>query len=143
MVDLLFKKLHPEARIPTRAYRNDAGLDLYVSQRVVIEPFSLYDVPCGVAVELPDQTFAMVMARSSTVRSRRLLVVQAVIDPGFRGELFAACFSFNHEPVTVEKDERVAQLVLFPNSTFYHTPKETEALSVSMRDTNGFGSSGR
>jgi dUTP pyrophosphatase len=73
----------PQAQMPTQAHLGDAGMDLYVSEAVRIEPGVFVDVECGIRVQLPDGYWARITGRSSTLRRRGLLVSEAVIDGGY------------------------------------------------------------
>lgn len=127
--------------MPTRAYPDDAGLDLYVSEDVTIPLGEFRDVPCGISVSLPEHTWGLVTGRSSALRKRGLLVHSGIIDAGYRGPLFAGAFALQHE-VALKRGERIAQLIVINNTTQYVTPIEVEQLPDSARGTNGFGSSG-
>lgn len=134
----------PEARMPIRAHSDDAGWDLFVSQEVVVPPHGFLDVPSGVSVELPNGYWGLLTGRSSTIRKRGLLVVQGVIDTGYRGELFSAVWNLTSEAVKIARGERIAQLILLPNATAQSVLVRHEGdLAGSERGFGGFGSSGR
>lgn len=141
---LRFKLMHPEGKLPTKTYPDDAGYDLYVSERTIIPAGQSRDVPCGVAVQLPPGYWAMVTGRSSTLRTRGLLVQPGVIDAGWRGELFALLQHIGTGAHTVvEAGDRVAQLLLFHNASMDVAPPTlTTELEPHERGVNGFGSSG-
>ena len=140
---LNFKRLSAAGQRPTRAYSDDAGLDLYVSETMKVKPGQFVDIPCSVAVELPSNTWALLTGRSSTLRKHGLLVNQGIIDPGYRGELFAGVQNLGRKTVTVQAGERVAQLILMPNWTSEFNPVEVVNLKSHPRGEKGFGSSGR
>lgn len=127
---------------PRRAYRDDAGFDLTCTETLEIQPNEFEDIPCGVSVELPNWTWAMLTGRSSTLRKRGLLVSTGIIDCGYRGPLFAGVWNLTDHPVTVEKGDRVAQLIVLANTTRVVQPVQVETLSDHPRGLNGFGSSG-
>lgn len=131
------------ATMPTRAHANDAGFDMYVSKRVTVDPGAFADIPSGVHVQLPEGTWGLLTGRSSTIRNRGLLVVQGVIDEGYRGELFSAVWNLTDHPVTVEAGERIAQLIVMPNVTAECVLVQVEELGYSERGASGFGSSGK
>lgn len=131
-----------KAKRPTRAHPDDAGWDLYVSHTVVVPPHGFMDVPSGVSVQLPNGYWGMLTGRSSTIRKRGLLVVQGIIDTGYTGELFSAVWNLTNKPVTLTQGERVAQLIILPNSTARTVMTEVETLEQTNRGTHGFGSSG-
>lgn len=127
---------------PTRSYEGDAGFDLYVSERTVIPYRSMADVPCGIQIQLPPGTWGMLVGRSSTVRRKRLLVVQGIIDNGYRGEIFAATQNLGQDVAIVERGERIAQLLLFDLVSAWTTPERVAELDESERGERAFGSTG-
>lgn len=138
---LRVKADHP-AMVPMKAYEDDAGLDMHVSERVVIRPGEFKDVPSGISVQLPEGTWGMIQGRSSTLRKRSLLVNPGVIDVGYRGPLFSGCWNLGKETVILEEGERVAQLILIANVTEMVRVVEVDELADHPRGSNGFGSSG-
>ena len=142
--DLLPTKLmSDQAQLPTKAYADDAGFDLHVSEETWIQPGEFVDVPCAVAVELPSDTWALLTGRSSTLRRHKLMVNQGVIDPGYRGELFAGVWNLGSEPIKVEVGDRLAQLILMPNRALNARLVAVNELAPHQRGQSGFGSSGR
>lgn len=137
------KQLDARAHIPTRGYSDDAGLDLWVVGDHVVPPGELVDVPCGCAVEIPNYLWGFLVGRSSTFRRKHLQVHPGVIDPGYRGELFAAVHNPGDTPVEVSDGERLAQLILLPNVTPTYDPQWVSQLAPHDRGGNGFGSTGR
>lgn len=131
-----------KAQMPIRAHADDAGWDLFVSQTVEVPPHKFMDVPSGVHIRLPDGYWGMLTGRSSTIRKRGLLVVQGIIDTGYTGELFSAVWNLTDQPVTLKRGERVAQLIILPNSTAQTVMVQARALGVTSRGWAGFGSSG-
>lgn len=129
--------------MPMRAHEDDAGLDMYVSERVAIRPGEFVDVASGIAVELPEGTWGLIQGRSSTLRKRGILVNPGVIDVGYRGPLFSGCWNLGRETQILEVGERVAQLIIIANVTEMVHVVEADELSEHERGSNGFGSSGR
>lgn len=134
-------KLKDGALAPTRAYDGDAGYDLYASQATLCEPQKYTDIPTGVHVALPPGIWLHMVGRSSTLRNSGLLVISAVIDCGYRGELFFGVFNTNHHPVAIDKHQRLAQVV--PHQILTLNFQLVDELPTSERGNNGFGSSGR
>lgn len=143
MEELKFIKIKPEAIIPERAHRDDAGLDLHAAESAHIGPGERWKVGCGLAIEVPVAHAALVLPRSGLADRHGISLVNApgLIDPGYRGEI--AVLLLNNDPAEifrVEIGDRIAQLVLIPIAT--PEPVEVERLSESERGTGGFGSSG-
>lgn len=129
--------------LPSRHYPGDAGLDLYVAQDMVIPYGQFLDVPAGCRVELPDGVWGLITGRSSTIRNRGLLVVNGVIDAGWRGPLYAAVQNLRMDAARLKRGERIAQLILFDALAPRYEPTRVDALSPSDRGEFGFGSTGR
>ncbi|HXA63917.1 MAG TPA: dUTP diphosphatase [Bryobacteraceae bacterium] len=136
------KKLHPDAILPTYAHgpEEDAGMDLRSVERVVLEPGVAQGVPTGLAIELPPGYEAQVRPRSGLALKHSLTVNFGTIDPGYRGEIRVVMFNLGHTVYTVEKGDRIAQLIVAPYEAIHW--KEGE-LGESARGAGGFGSSGR
>lgn len=133
--------------LPTRAHETDAGYDLYVSEATTVPPGAFVDVHTDVRVALPAFMWGRIVGRSSTLRRRNLLVVEGVIDPGYRGLLYSGVRNLGDKPVTVERGERLAQFI--PHFNAAHglaipalTQAQFDALPHDGRGAAGFGSSG-
>src|SRR5690606_2226499 len=82
-----FKRLTPDAVIPTKAHASDSGFDLVASADVIIEPGATVVVPTGIAVELPEGYEAQVRPRSGVTSKTKLRVQLGTIDNGYAGEI--------------------------------------------------------
>jgi dUTP pyrophosphatase len=136
------KKLHPDAQLPAYAHgpTEDAGLDLRSIERVVLQPGVAQAVPTGLAIELPPGYEAQVRPRSGLGLKHSLTVNFGTIDPGYRGEIRVIMFNLGRADYTVEKGDRIAQLVIGR----YEAIEWVEGdLGESARGAGGFGSSGR
>lgn len=134
------QKLVPEAILPSRNYSGDAGYDLFVVEDAYIEPGAVVDVPTGIAIELPRGYWARIVGRSSTIRNRGLLVIEGIIDNGYRGHLFFAVHNLQEKPIVIRAGERLSQLIV--HKLYAFPVAEVEILNDSDRSGNGFGSTG-
>lgn len=141
---LAIRRLRDDARLPTRAHDDDAGLDLYAVDGATLRPGERAMVPTGIAIELPERHAGLVVPRSGLAARHGIGVVNApgLIDAGYRGEVKVLLLNTDREATfTVEPGDRIAQLVV----TRVETPDlvEVDALAESRRADGGFGSSGR
>ena len=142
-MSLRVRRLEPGARLPTRAYPADAGLDLYALEPATLAPGERAAIRTGIAVEIPEGQAGLVLPRSGLARRHGISVVNApgLIDAGYRGEVQVLLLNTDRsEPFALAAGDRIAQLVLVG----VHTPEVVEAdeLALSERGAGGFGSSG-
>lgn len=126
---------------PSRAYPDDAGLDLAACENVTVPAGGRALVRTGLRFALPPGTWGLIVGRSSTWAKRQLFVHLGVIDAGWRGELFVSVENRGDDEAKVEVGERLAQYVVLP--AWSGQLVETDELSPHPRGENGFGSSGR
>jgi dUTP pyrophosphatase len=140
---LRVRRIDAGARLPTRAYSGDAGLDLYALEDAVLKPGKRASVRTGIALEIPDGQAGLVLPRSGLAARHGIALVNApgLIDSGYRGEIRVLLLNTDREaPFTIDAGERIAQLVLVR----IETPEvlEVKELALSERGAGGFGSSG-
>lgn len=137
------KRLREQARVPTRAYQDDAGLDLYAAEPATLAPGARASVPTGIAIEIPRRHAGLVLPRSGLASRHGIALVNApgLIDAGYRGELRVLLLNTDPEAsFEIAAGERIAQLVIVRVETL--VVEELEELEISQRDVRGFGSSG-
>jgi dUTP pyrophosphatase len=140
MSTLIGFTLDEGAVAPHRQHEGDAGWDLYCLHDVVILPGRFEMVHTGVYVAPEPGVWLMMTGRSSSL-ARGLWVASAIIDQGYRGELFVTALNIGREREKVCEGERIAQLI-----PFQHTLVEWQHMSTlpgSERGTDGVGSTGR
>jgi len=143
VTDLPFRKLRPEAQLPSTQHPGDAGLDLRSAIDVVVEPGERVMIPTGVAVAIPDGHAGLVLPRSGLASKHGLTMANApgLIDAGYRGEVICAAVNLDREePVKILVGDRIAQLVVVALPEV--EPGWVEELPESHRGEAGFGSTG-
>ena len=129
--------------LPAYARPDDAGLDLRASEAVTIAPGGRALVPTGIAVAIPPGFAGFVLPRSGLALRHGVSVLNApgLIDAAYRGEV--KVLLVNHDPaspVTIERGDRVAQLVI--QAVGFVELVEVATLPESDRGAGGFGSTG-
>lgn len=143
MDHIRIKRLDDKARMPTRAYEFDAGLDLYALEDATL----FYQKKCikvrtGIAVEVRPGFKAAVLPRSS-MSDRSILTYTGTIDCGYIGEVMVLLQNMNPEDQTqvIRSGEKIAQLVIYP--VCIARAVEGGPLHLyGSRGYKGFGSSG-
>ncbi|MFO0705001.1 MAG: dUTP diphosphatase [Candidatus Andersenbacteria bacterium] len=140
MVELKLKRLRPEAVLPTRHTDQDAGIDLYTCESVVLEPGQSHAFSTGFAAEFAAGYVALVRDRSS-MGTCGIHVLGGVIDAGYRGEWKILLHNLARTPYVIKAGDRIAQVLLLPVALAQIS--EARELVGSARGSRGFGSSGR
>ena len=138
------KKLNPEAVVPTYGSAFSAGADLYACEEetVTINPGETRLIHTGISAEIPEGFAGLIYARSGLATKKGLAPANkvGVVDADYRGDIMVALYNQSSAAQTVEKGERVAQLVITPflKAEFL----EADELSDTVRGAGGFGSTG-
>jgi dUTP pyrophosphatase len=142
--ELPVRRLHPDLPLPAYAHPGDAGADLCAAEDVVLPPGGRATVGTGLAVAVPDGHAAFVHPRSGLAARHGITVVNApgTVDAGYRGEVRVVLLNTDrHQPFTVHRGDRIAQLVVQPVTTVRFV--DVEELPPTPRGEGGFGSTGR
>lgn len=142
-MELPFRRLDPEASLPTAHHPGDAGLDLRANADVDVRPGERALIPTGVAVAIPEGHAGLVLPRSGLASKLGLTLANApgLIDAGYRGEVIVAAVNLDRtEAVKIARGDRVAQLVVVALPSV--EPTWVGELPASARGDGGFGSTG-
>ena len=143
-INVTFKKLDKNAKVPTYGSPYSAGADLYAlcENAVTIGAGKTEFIHTGISLEIPEGVVGLIYARSGMACKRGVAPANkvGVIDSDYRGEIIVCLHNHSEEAVTVENGERVAQMVFAPYFTASFT--ESEELSGTERGAGGFGSTG-
>jgi dUTP pyrophosphatase len=137
---LLFKRLDPEARLPSRGSARAAGLDICSVERVTLAPGGRAAVRTGLAVAIPEGFYGRVAPRSGLAVRHGIDTLAGVIDADYRGEILCALVNHGSEPFEIEVGARIAQLVVEAIAT--PEPAWADDLEETARGAGGFGSTG-
>ena len=140
-VKIINKSCHPLPHYETTA---SAGMDLRadILEPVILKPLDRVIIKTGLFIELPEGFEAQVRPRSGLAAKNGITVLNSpgTIDADYRGEIGVILVNLSNEEFTIEKGERVAQLVIAK-----HERVEWEAVEIleeTVRGAGGFGSTG-
>lgn len=130
--------------LPEYATAFSAGLDVRAAndEPIVLAPLARAMVPTGLYLEIPCGYEVQVRPRSGLAAKKGVTVLNSpgTIDSDYRGEVCVILVNLSNEPFTVERGERIAQLVLARYEQIEW--EEVGQLSSSDRGEGGFGSTG-
>ncbi len=141
-------RVRPEedADLPLPRYMTaaSAGLDLTAAVRepVDVEPGRITLIPTGLAVALPEGFEAQIRPRSGLALKKGLTIINApgTIDADYRGEIGLAVVNLGPEPVTINRGDRVAQMVV--TRVWQAELQLVDKLTDTERGDGGFGHTG-
>lgn len=87
MDKITFKKLSQNAKLPDRGHPDDAGLDIYAAETVVLDPQEKRLINTDLAVNIPKGYVGLLTSRSGVSSKTDLVVETGKIDAGFIGHM--------------------------------------------------------
>ena len=125
---------------PTRAHYNDAGIDCYAQEDIVLGVncgVNIVKIPLGFGLVIPDGYMATIRPRSS-MNARGVLTQIGTIDSGYRGEIKAVLINLTDTAIEIKKGEKICQIVIEPVILADFVEELT-----NDRGEGGFGSTGK
>ena len=137
-----FRKVHPDAALPSYAHPSDAGMDVRSVEDLTIAPGRRALVHTGLVMLLPPMYEAQVRPRSGLALKSGITVLNTpgTIDSGYRGEVGVILVNFGDTDFQVKKGDKVAQIVIAP--VVQAQVVETSEVDETDRGAGGFGSTG-
>jgi dUTP pyrophosphatase len=144
VIKIKIKKFKDTAQIPFFQTKGSSGADLHaaIDSPMEIKPMQRALIPSGIGLEIPEGYEIQVRARSGLAYKKGLSLVNGLgtIDADYRGEISVIAINLGDETITIEPDERIAQIICIKTEQFEF--EETTDLSASDRGDKGFGSTG-
>ncbi|MEQ3627810.1 MAG: dUTP diphosphatase [Hyphomonas sp.] len=133
--------------LPAYETIGSAGMDVRaaVSQAdpILLQAGERAMIPTGLSVAIPQGYEIQVRPRSGLAAKHGLtcLNTPGTIDSDYRGEIKVILINLGQDAFTIQRGERIAQLVLAPVTQLAWI--EVDALDETDRGAGGFGSTGR
>lgn len=146
MLTIELKKLDNFKDLGLPAYETNlaAGVDLRaaISEPLVLASGARSLIATGLAMALPAGYEAQIRPRSGLAYKHGISVVNSpgTIDADYRGEVKILLINHGTEPFTIERGDRIAQMVIAPVTQANF--KVVKVLSETERGTGGYGSTG-
>ena len=130
--------------LPSYASPQSAGMDIRAAldAPVVIAPGTRVLIPTGLRVELPAGFEIQLRPRSGLALRNGITLLNSpgTIDADYRGEIGVLLINHSDVPFTVERGDRICQMVVAP--CLQAVWKPCNELADSDRAEGGFGHSG-
>ena len=131
--------------LPRYMTEHASGADLVaaVEQSIVINPGERTLVPTGLAVSIPPGYEAQIRPRSGLALNHGVTLLNApgTIDADYRGEIRLIVINHGDQPFTVERGDRLAQMVMC--RSYRAVFEEVVVLEETARNEGGFGHTGK
>lgn len=145
-IKLLSPLIGSDIPIPEYSTAGSAGLDLRacIDEVLILHPGDTSLIPTGIAIYIENPGLAGFILPRSGLGHRHGIVLGnlvGLIDSDYQGELMISCWNRGRDSFSIERGDRIAQLVLVPvvQARFNIVSDFVE----SKRGTDGFGSSGK
>lgn len=138
-------------------HEGDSGLDLFAPETVTIGPGETYKLDLGIKCQSRSVTGCLwkmirgkfwkynsyLLLPRSSISKTPLLMRNSIglIDSGYTGNLAAPLFNTSNQPYTIQRGERLVQLVNYDLSGVKFVL--TDTLRDTSRGEGGFGSTGK
>jgi dUTP pyrophosphatase len=147
-IEIKICRLIPEdgcdLNLPKYETAGAAGMDVEagINTAVTLQPGERTLIPTGFSVALPQGYELQVRPRSGLAIKYGVTIINSpgTIDSDYRGEVKIALINLGHDPYTIHRGDRVAQLVLAPVLQTIFT--QVSILDKTERDSGGFGHTG-
>jgi len=147
-VTIKFCRLRPEQdgdiALPVYHSALAAGMDVRaaVAGPVVMDRGAIKMLPTGFSVAIPAGYEIQVRPRSGLAIKHGITVVNApgTIDADYRGEIIVGLINLGPDSFTINRHDRIAQLVVAPVSSALAV--EVDQLDATVRQDGGFGHTG-
>ena len=128
--------------LPGYATAGAAGMDVCAAEDVELAPGGRHAVATGFALAIPEGYEIQVRPRSGLAFKHGISVPNApgTIDSDYRGELKVLLINHGQDSFSIQRGDRVAQLVLAPVTRAAFT--EVDDLDETTRGAGGFGPTG-
>lgn len=131
--------------LPRYETPGSSGVDLYSNndQPIKVSTNEIVKVPTGLFLEIPLGYEAQIRSRSGMTLKHGIVVANGIgtIDSDYRGEICVLITNISKEDYTIQKGERIAQMVFAKVEQL--TFELCDTISDTQRGDGGFGHTGK
>ena len=140
-------KIINKSDLPLPEYQTalSAGMDIhaFLEASVCLNPGERQLITTGLYLEIPPGFEIQIRPRSGLALKNGITVLNSpgTVDADYRGEIKVLLINHGAAPFTINKGDRIAQMVLAKHETISWV--ESQELNTTERGTGGYGSSGK
>ncbi|HBI16621.1 MAG: Deoxyuridine 5'-triphosphate nucleotidohydrolase [Candidatus Moranbacteria bacterium GW2011_GWF2_34_56] len=134
------KKINPEAKIPIYAIKDDAGMELYSVEDLIVESGKILACGTGISVAIPTGYVGLIWDKSGVAFKGGIKTMGGVIDSSYRGEIKIILTNLSDKEYVINKGEKVAQMLI--QKVEIPAIEEVQELDNTERGEGRFGSTG-
>ena len=135
-----FKIFNKNIKLPKKSHLPDVGLDIFLPEAFIIEPFETKTIDLGFGVSIPEGTCGLIIPRSS-IAQKGLIIQTSAIDPDYTSCIHLIITNCSNNYYSFEKDARLCSLVCMHVINPY--VQVVDELEGFFRKEDGLGSSGK
>ncbi len=139
-MDMQVMLLNENAKVPSFAHADDAGMDLYASEECTVLVGERAQIKTGIAVAIPLGFAGLIWDKSGISHKSGMKVMGGVIDAGYRGEILVGIVNMGECAHTFKIGDKVAQMLI--QKVEQPTLRIVSELPNTERGEKGFGSTG-
>jgi len=147
LYNVLIQRLsgNDDISLPQKMSEWASGFDLYaaITETVILSPGERKLIATGFAMSMPKELEAQIRPRSGLAYKHGITCLNSpgTIDADYRGEVKVLLINLGQEPFTINRNERIAQLVfqVVPDVRLMTVDELTE----TARGAGGFGHTGQ
>lgn len=144
------KRMHPDARVPQQAYKDDYGYDCYAVSEEEVAP-NVWKYGLGIALQMDRESYDInkeanlcISARPrSSVWKTGMVLSNCIgtIDESYTGEISAVFYHVMPQMPRYKVGDKICQIHL--DGAWKIKLEEVESLDETERGAGGYGSTGR
>lgn len=141
-------RTHPDAKLPQRAHRTDAGMDFFYCPHegaaARIQPGESVLLGTGIKMEVPSSCMLQIMNKSGVASKKHLITGACVVDEGYTGEIFVNLHNIGTTPQFIEPGQKIAQgvFVRIDKPILWETQEDNLYGGRTARGSGALGSTG-
>ena len=141
---LKIEKLPHCVSVPEYQTEGASGMDLVaaIDEPVELKPLERKLIPTGIKIQLEKEFEAQIRPRSGMSIKHGITLINCVgtVDEDYRGEVCVPVVNISNESYTINRGDRIAQMVIMPVAKA--DVEVVEELTTTQRSSGGFGSTG-